>query len=72
YGLLAPAGTPAEVVAKLSDAVAAVLDQPAIRAKLEALGVNARATPAADFGRQIDAETEKWRAVIQTAGITLD
>ncbi|CFO06578.1 Uncharacterised protein [Bordetella pertussis] len=49
-----------------------MLDQPAIRAKLEALGVNARATPAADFGRQIDAETEKWRAVIQTAGITLD
>ncbi len=57
YGLLAPAGTPAEDVAQLSDAVAAVLDQPAILPTPEALCVNSRATPAAAFARHIDAET---------------
>lgn len=72
YGLLAPAGTPPDIVARLADAVARALAQPAARDKLDALGVTARATAPADFGRQIQSETEKWRQVIQQSHITLN
>ncbi|MCD0502281.1 tripartite tricarboxylate transporter substrate binding protein [Bordetella petrii] len=72
YALLAPAGTPSEVVQTLSRAVAGVLGRPETSAKLEALGVTAKATPPAELDRQIRSETEKWKAVIQQSHITLN
>jgi len=72
YGLLAPAGTPPDIVARLADAVAHALAQPAARDKLDALGVTAQATSPAEFGRQIQSETNKWRQVIQQSHITLN
>jgi len=72
YGLLAPAGTPAGVVKQLSQAVADVLNQPAVREKLDGLGVTANATSSAAFGDQIRSETDKWKKVIQQSHITVN
>ncbi|HEY4919638.1 MAG TPA: tripartite tricarboxylate transporter substrate binding protein [Xanthobacteraceae bacterium] len=68
-GLVAPKGTPAEVVDILNRAVNAALVDPRITARLDELGVVAMPGTPADFGRLIAAETERWSKVIRTAGI---
>jgi len=72
YGLLAPAGTPATAVARLERELAAVLADPAMRQKLESLGITPRPTTGAAFGRFVRDETERWRRLIQEAGIRAD
>jgi len=72
YGLLAPAGTPPAIVNKLEHAVADVLKQPSIQARLDALGVTAQASSSAEFGQQIRSETEKWREVIKKSHIKIN
>jgi tripartite-type tricarboxylate transporter receptor subunit TctC len=69
YGLLAPAKTPAAVIAKLNDAVNAALNDPPSRDKL----VQAGATPVGgtpeSFGAFMKAEYEKWGRVVHDRGI---
>jgi tripartite-type tricarboxylate transporter receptor subunit TctC len=69
YGLLAPAKTPAAVIAKLNDAVNAALNDPPSRDKL----VQAGATPVGgtpeSFGAFMKAEYEKWGRVVRDRGI---
>jgi tripartite-type tricarboxylate transporter receptor subunit TctC len=69
YGLLAPAKTPAAVIAKLNEAVNAALNDPPTRDKL----VQAGATPIGDtpesFGTFMKAEYEKWGRVVHDRGI---
>ena len=69
YGLLAPAKTPAAVIAKLNDAVNAALTDPPSRDKL----VRAGATPVGgtpeSFGAFMKAEYEKWGRVVHDRGI---
>lgn len=62
-GLLAPQGTPADIIKKLEDAVAKIVAMPDVRAKLEAKSVVAQATSSQDFARQIAAEIPMWRQV---------
>jgi tripartite-type tricarboxylate transporter receptor subunit TctC len=68
-GLGAPRDTPAEIVDRLNREVNAALADPAIRARLDALGASAMPGSPADFGRLIADETERWGKVIRTAGI---
>ena len=72
YGLLAPAGTPAEVVAKLNAEMNKVIAQPAMRDSLATQG----AVPVSDTPQQfmelIVAEIARWRPIIQRAGIRAD
>jgi tripartite-type tricarboxylate transporter receptor subunit TctC len=68
-GLVAPKGTPPEVVATLNRAVNAALADPKVKARLDELGVIAMPGTPEDFGKLIAAETEKWGKVIRTAGI---
>lgn len=72
YGLLTPAGTPVAAVGRLERELAGLLADPAMRAKLESLGITPRPTPAAAFGRFVRDETERWRRLIQEAGIRAD
>jgi len=68
-GIGAPANTPADVIDKLYGTVAAVLAEPAIKARLEDLGgVVAPMTPA-EFKKFIADETVKWGKVIKFANI---
>jgi tripartite-type tricarboxylate transporter receptor subunit TctC len=72
YGLLAPAGTPAPVIARLNTAFNEALALPAIKARIAALGFEAVGNAPAEFGRFIAAEAVKWRDVIQAGGIRVE
>ena len=68
-GILAPAGTPKDVVTKLNGAMNAALKQDDVRAKLSGAGIEVQGGTPADFARVIEAEIEKWGRVVKQAGI---
>jgi tripartite-type tricarboxylate transporter receptor subunit TctC len=67
--VVAPARTPVPVIALLNRELNAVLADPAIRAKLLDAGVEAKAEAPAALGQLMEMEAEKWRRVIEHAGI---
>ncbi|VTU23194.1 Argininosuccinate lyase [Variovorax sp. SRS16] len=69
FGILAPAGTPASVVARLNKDVNAVLAQPEVRERLARLGVEPGGGSPADFGRLIDSETKRYGDAIRRLGL---
>jgi len=69
YGIGAPRNTPAEVIAKLNEAINAGLTDPGMKARLADLGgVPIPMTPA-QFGKLIADETDKWGKVVRAANI---
>jgi tripartite-type tricarboxylate transporter receptor subunit TctC len=72
YGIVAPTGTPPDIVAKLTDAVIACSNEPDVQSKLLAIGVVPKPTPAPEFGKFIADETEKWAKVIKFADIKVE
>ena len=68
YGIGAPAGTPAEIVAKLNAEINAGLADPKIKARLDDMGGTALIGSPAAFGKLIADETEKWGRVVKVAG----
>ena len=69
FGIVAPAGTPAEIVAKLNEAVVSALKDPAMVERLRAIGAEpAPSTPEA-FGQFIRAEIAKWAKVVAQSGL---
>lgn len=69
YGVAAPKGTPSEVIDRLNREINAGLANPTINARITELGSGVMALSAADFGKLIIDETEKWGRVIRTANI---
>jgi tripartite-type tricarboxylate transporter receptor subunit TctC len=67
-GMLAPAGTPPEIVDKLSRAANEALKSKEVLALLEKQGVDPLGGTPAEFARFIDAELKKWDDVVKTAG----
>lgn len=73
YGLVAPAGTPQEIVDNLNNAVSAFLATPAIRERLVQLGSEpAEDTSSAHLAKTIKADLEKWEKVVKESGAQLD
>jgi tripartite-type tricarboxylate transporter receptor subunit TctC len=68
-GILAPAGTPKDIVAKLNGAMNAALKQDDVRARLIASGIEIQGGTPADFGKVIQAEVDKWGRIVKEAGI---
>jgi tripartite-type tricarboxylate transporter receptor subunit TctC len=68
-GIVAPKGTPAEIVDTLYGAVKAVQADPQFKARLADLGVSMLVLSPAEFGTFIAEETEKWRKVVKFAGL---
>jgi len=68
-GLLAPAGTPSEIVDKLSRAANEALKSKEVLTLMEAQGVDALGGTPAEFAQFIDDELKKWDGVVKTAGI---
>ena len=69
WGLIAPAGTPQPVIAKLSSELEALLRSDETRKRVESEGADViRMTPA-EFGRFISEEMQKWAKVVKQAGI---
>ena len=70
--LFAPAGTPDDVVAKLSDALAGSLDSPEVRSRAAQAGITARPMASAELGKTVADDTEYWSKVIKAANIRAD
>jgi len=68
-GLLAPAGTPKDVVAKLNTEVNKALAAPDVKEKLAAAGVEPAGGSAAQFSAFIQSEMQRWAKVAQAAGV---
>ncbi|HJU21042.1 MAG TPA: tripartite tricarboxylate transporter substrate binding protein [Casimicrobiaceae bacterium] len=69
YGIVAPAGTPAPIIAKLSDALQRTLETSAVRSALDRLGIAALQTTPSQFADMIRAELGTYRTLIEQAGI---
>jgi tripartite-type tricarboxylate transporter receptor subunit TctC len=72
YGVLAPAGTPAEIVNRLHGVIAAGLTTPDVKARFAKQGADVVASTPAEFGAFIKREIVKWTKVIKDAGATVD
>ena len=71
-GLLAPAGTPKEIVAKLNAEVVRILSRPEVTGRFVSLGAELLSSSADDFGAYIKSETVKWGKVIRDSGAKAD
>ncbi len=72
YGFLAPAGTPKEVVAKLSDAFKQVLANPEVRNRMVSQGADPAFLGSDDFTQFLAAEIPRWAAAVKVSGAKLD
>jgi tripartite-type tricarboxylate transporter receptor subunit TctC len=71
-GIVAPAGTPAEIVERLQDIIEDTIELPAVRAAMDAIAVDARSSTSQKFRELIARDTERWKAVAAKANIKLD
>lgn len=71
YGVLAPAGTPKPVVARLGSEIAKIMQMPEVKDTLAAAEMERYALDADQFGAQMAADVEKFRKIITTAQIKL-
>jgi tripartite-type tricarboxylate transporter receptor subunit TctC len=69
YGLAAPRNTPAGIVSRLNREINAAIADPAMKARLAAIGGEPLPGTSAEFGRLIAEETDKWAKVVRAAGI---
>jgi tripartite-type tricarboxylate transporter receptor subunit TctC len=69
FGLVAPAGTPDDIVAKLNAAVRKATQDPNVIGKLGAQGISTIATTPEEMTRQIASEYAHWRDALHKAGI---
>jgi tripartite-type tricarboxylate transporter receptor subunit TctC len=70
--IVAPAGTPADIVAKINSVVNAGLASPEVRDKIVGLGGEPQPRSVQDFAAFIVAQKQRWSDVIRTTGVTLD
>ncbi len=69
YGMLAPAHTPRDVIARLHGEIASILRSPEIGEKLAADGAEPVGSTPEQFAAFIKAELDKWSRVVKAAGI---
>ena len=72
YGALVPAGTPAAVIGKLNADISSALQQTAIAAQLEKLGMQTASGPPERFDALIKSELARWARVVKAANIKAD
>jgi tripartite-type tricarboxylate transporter receptor subunit TctC len=72
YGVLAPAGTPKEIVSTLANAIGRAARSPDIRQKLLDQGAEPVGNTPEEFGALLKEEVTKWREVVRAAGLKAD
>jgi tripartite-type tricarboxylate transporter receptor subunit TctC len=68
FGIVAPAGTPSDVVAKINSAFVTALSDPAIVERIRGLGSDPMPMAPDEFSRFLESEAEKWETVAARAG----
>jgi tripartite-type tricarboxylate transporter receptor subunit TctC len=71
-GIFAPAGTPADIVARLNAEITRIMRLPEVQTRLANEGAGFRPTTPAEFGAFQKAEIEKWAKVIKESGVRAD
>jgi tripartite-type tricarboxylate transporter receptor subunit TctC len=71
-GLLAPAGTPEPIIARLNGEIVAILKNPQIREQLAAQGLEPAGSTPGEFASQLAAEIAKWKRVVAETGVRAD
>jgi tripartite-type tricarboxylate transporter receptor subunit TctC len=72
FGIVLPAATPAEIVARLNAEVVATLKRPDIRDRVLAAGAEPSPSTPEEFGALIRSETRKWAEVVRASGARID
>lgn len=72
YGLVAPAGVPADVIAQMNKALVKVMADPDIRRRLAVLGMDATSDTPQQFAKLLNSERVRWGDLIRKAGIQGD
>ena len=72
YGLLVPAGTPAQVVTTLNAEVNKLLANPEVRAAIKAQGAEPEAMTPAKFAALIKTDYAKWKGIVEASGVRVD
>lgn len=71
-GIVAPAGTPREIIDRLNAEIRKLVALPEVKERLEALGFNPVANRPEEFGERIRTETGRWAKVIRDANIKIE
>ena len=69
FGLVAPSGTPVDIVARLNEAFVKALKDPSVIEKFQSLGAEPTPTSPEEFTRFIQSESAKWGKLVSEAGI---
>jgi tripartite-type tricarboxylate transporter receptor subunit TctC len=72
YGVMAPAGTPREIVARLNADINKAMQVPEVRARLEGVGTQLREMSAAEFDAFMKAEVAKYAKIIKDTGVRIE
>ena len=72
YGISAPKGTPPDIIATLNKAIDVALKDPKLIARLADVGGLPKPMTPEEFGKLITVETDKWRKVVEFAGVSVD
>jgi tripartite-type tricarboxylate transporter receptor subunit TctC len=72
YGIVAPTGTPIDVITRLHNELTKALNEPDVREKLAGLGAEPVGNSVAEFAAMIKSETLKWSRIVKDAKITAE
>ena len=72
FGLLAPAGTPMDIVNRIQQEAAKAMGTPALKERLQSQAAIPSGITSSEFAKHIEAETRKWAAVVKASGAKVD
>ena len=72
YGILAPAGTPKDLVVKLNTEITRIMNLPEVKERLVVLGADIRTSSPQEFATFMRSETAKWAKVVKFSGAKVD
>ena len=72
FGVVAPAATPRDIIAKINADIVAVLKTPAVAESLAAQGADVAITTPEEFGRFLDAEHVRWSSAVKAANVKIE
>jgi tripartite-type tricarboxylate transporter receptor subunit TctC len=72
FGILAPAGTPKEIVARLNGEIVKILRLPEVRERMSSLGAEIVGSTPEQFASFLKADTAKWAKIVKESGAKID